>query len=148
LLLLRFSLRSQPYGETARRRSRAGEVCMLCARRAALGRQSLRLVAPRISLRSCGLLAGQSQCHICGNDHRIEKNDAQMPTGLNWEAAMQKKVYFDVFEGPGWPELKQLAPYFLAPKGQEWSYRGGNDSWGLEVQGLEGTDGMARLDQV
>lgn len=35
---------------------------------------------------------------------------------------MRKEAYFDVFKGPGWPHLKQLEKYFIAPKGQEWSY--------------------------
>jgi len=61
---------------------------------------------------------------------------------------MIKTTYFDVFERSGWPEPGQLAPFFLAPKGNEWSYHGGNDSWGLDGQGLYGTENLARADRV
>jgi hypothetical protein len=59
-----------------------------------------------------------------------------------------KKSYFDIFKGPGWPEPRKLEPYFLAPKGQEWSYRGGNDSWGFHIQGLYGTESLPGPQQV
>jgi hypothetical protein len=59
-----------------------------------------------------------------------------------------KRSYFDRFRGPGWPTLDQLAPFFLAPPGQEWSYKGGNDSWGFDVQGLEGTEHLPRAERV
>ena len=61
---------------------------------------------------------------------------------------MIKSSYFDRFRGPGWPTTDELAPFFLAPPGQEWSYKGGNDSWGFDVQGLEGTDHLTRVDRV
>lgn len=61
---------------------------------------------------------------------------------------MIKSTYFDNFSGSGWPDPSQLQPYFLAPKGKEWSYRGGNDHWGLDVQGLYGTDGLPSADRV
>jgi hypothetical protein len=64
------------------------------------------------------------------------------------EAAMRKTIYFDRFRGDQWPPPNLLEPFFLAPKGQEWSYRGGNDSWGLEVQGLLGTDHLPPIDRV
>lgn len=53
---------------------------------------------------------------------------------------MRKRIYFDVFKGPGWPQPKQLEKYFFASKGQEWSYHGGNDSWGLHAEGADGTE--------
>jgi hypothetical protein len=53
---------------------------------------------------------------------------------------MKKRTYFDKFDRRGWPALHELEPFFLAPKGKEWSYQGGNDSWGLMLEGLEGTE--------
>ena len=53
---------------------------------------------------------------------------------------MQKRIYFDVFDGRGWQEPKQLERYFLAPPGQRWTFEGGNDNWGLSVEGVDGTD--------
>lgn len=52
---------------------------------------------------------------------------------------MKKSIYFDSFDRSSWPPPSELEPYFLAPPGREWSYLGGNDSWGLAVQGLYGT---------
>ena len=52
----------------------------------------------------------------------------------------KKHIYFDRFWGPEWPSLKQLEPYFLAPKGKEWFYAGGNDGARLSIEGLYGTD--------
>ena len=52
---------------------------------------------------------------------------------------MNKNVYFHSFRGEFWPSLDQLEPHFLAPDGSRW-VRGGNDSWGISVQGLEGTE--------
>jgi hypothetical protein len=55
---------------------------------------------------------------------------------------MRKTVYFDVFDGRGWPSPEQLRPYFLAPPGQRWTFDGGNgnDSWGLTAEGVDGTE--------
>jgi hypothetical protein len=39
-----------------------------------------------------------------------------------------------------WPEPKQLERYFLAPPGQRWTFEGGNDNWGLSVEGVDGTE--------
>jgi hypothetical protein len=56
---------------------------------------------------------------------------------------MIKSVYFDRFDGRGWPTPGQLEHYFLAPPGQRWFSETGNDSAGLS---LEGADGTAHLD--
>lgn len=56
---------------------------------------------------------------------------------------MRKRASFDSFWGSGWPDPAWLKQFFLAPKGQEWSYLDGNDNWGLTVEGVEGTE---RLD--
>src|SRR5262252_8639295 len=65
---------------------------------------------------------------------------------------MQKKVYFDESDGPGWPEPKELEHYFLAPSGQEWFYTGGNDGASLTAEGVDGTEhlelGRGRIDIV
>ena len=53
---------------------------------------------------------------------------------------MKKDIYFDNYFGPGWPEIRELEPYFLAPKGKEWFYTGGNDSGGISLEGLDGTE--------
>ena len=63
---------------------------------------------------------------------------------------MQKSIYFDKFDADAWPELWELEPYFLAPKGKEWFYTGGNDSAGFDVYGVDGTGhlqkGKGRID--
>jgi hypothetical protein len=61
---------------------------------------------------------------------------------------VKKNISFDRFIGDQWPPVDQLQPFFLAPKGQEWSYLGGNDSWGMSVKGLYGTAGLPEIDQV
>ncbi|MBN9147613.1 MULTISPECIES: Imm1 family immunity protein [unclassified Nitrobacter] len=61
---------------------------------------------------------------------------------------MKRFFHFDNFASDRWPELSELERFFLAPKGQEWSFQGGNDSWGMDVQGLCGTDGLPREEQV
>jgi hypothetical protein len=53
---------------------------------------------------------------------------------------MRKRVYFDVFDGLGWPSPSQLEPYFLAPPGQRWTFDAGNDNWGLKADGVDGTE--------
>lgn len=52
---------------------------------------------------------------------------------------MKRTIYFDRYRWSDWPPVSELEPFFLAPPGQEWSFRGGNDSWGLDVDGLYGT---------
>jgi hypothetical protein len=53
---------------------------------------------------------------------------------------MRKRVYFDAFDGAGWPSPSQLEPYFLAPPGQRWTFDTGNDNWGLYADDVDGTD--------
>jgi hypothetical protein len=59
---------------------------------------------------------------------------------------MTKRVYFDDFWGDFWPSVDELRPFFLAPPGKEWSYRGGNDSWGLDLRGLDGTEHLPHFE--
>jgi len=61
---------------------------------------------------------------------------------------VKRSIYFDRFRFSDWPAPSELEPFFLAPGGQEWSYDGGNDSWGLSAEGLFGTEGRDRRDQV
>jgi hypothetical protein len=65
-----------------------------------------------------------------------------------WEIQVRKKIYFGRFDSNGWPAPSEFEPFFLAPKGQEWSFQGRNDSWGLDVRGLYGTGDRAEMDQV
>ena len=57
---------------------------------------------------------------------------------------MKKHVSFDKYWGDFWPTPEQLQPYFLAKKGQEWFYTGGNDTAGLSAEGLYGTEGLEK----
>jgi len=63
---------------------------------------------------------------------------------------MKKRIYFDVFDGPGWPTPTELKPYFLGSSGRHSSFESDNDCWGLTVEGAEGTDqlpeGKGRID--
>lgn len=59
---------------------------------------------------------------------------------------MKKTIYFDRFDRTGWPDPSILEPFFLAPKGQEWSYLGGNDHWGLGIEDLGSTDNFEKGD--
>ena len=53
---------------------------------------------------------------------------------------MNKYINFEKFWGDYWPAADELKPYFLAPVGKEWFYTGGNDSGGLSLEGLDGTE--------
>jgi Immunity protein Imm1 len=55
---------------------------------------------------------------------------------------MRKTTYFLPLPEEGWPDPKDLEPYFLAPSGKEWSYFGRNDNWGLTIEGLHGTEAL------
>lgn len=55
---------------------------------------------------------------------------------------MKKRIYFDVFDACDWPPAERLKAYFIAPKGKEWSYLGGNDNWAIRVEGAEGTGNL------
>ena len=60
---------------------------------------------------------------------------------------MKKDCYFPDFDGPGWPAPGELKKYFL-DRGRLWISPGGNDHWGLEVQGLYGTGALPRRELV
>lgn len=61
---------------------------------------------------------------------------------------MIKRVNFQDYHGPYWPEPSKLEPYFLAAGGEKWLSSGGNDSWGLDIQGLYGTAHLPERDRV
>ena len=53
---------------------------------------------------------------------------------------MGETTYFLPLPLEGWPDPKDLEPYFLAPPGQEWTFSSGNDNWGLTAEGVDGTE--------
>ncbi|MPZ41291.1 MAG: hypothetical protein GEU95_25245 [Rhizobiales bacterium] len=53
---------------------------------------------------------------------------------------MKKHAYFDSYDGPGWPDPTWLAPYFLTDAGRRRAFDYDNDSWGLGIDGLNGTE--------
>jgi hypothetical protein len=53
---------------------------------------------------------------------------------------MRKRVYFDAFDGSGWPPPSQLQHYFLSSAGRRQAFDTDNDSWGLSVEGADGTE--------
>jgi hypothetical protein len=55
----------------------------------------------------------------------------------------ERSISFDEFRGKGWPAVADLEPYFLAPKGKEWFYSGGNDTARLDIYGVDGTEHLA-----
>ena len=57
---------------------------------------------------------------------------------------MRKRAYFDSYRGDRWPNLEDLEPYFLAPPAQRWRFRSRNDCWGLDAEGLDGTEPKVR----
>ena len=63
---------------------------------------------------------------------------------------MRKWTYFDTHDHEGWPDPRELKPYFFAPPGQEWFHTWGNDTAGLTAEGLygteDGTPGKTRTD--
>jgi hypothetical protein len=63
------------------------------------------------------------------------------------EVSMKRSIYFDRFRGE-WPSLQAIEGFFLAPGGRQWSFLGGNDSWGIDIEGLYGTERSAELDRV
>lgn len=63
---------------------------------------------------------------------------------------MRKSAYFDSRPRKGWPTPQELQQYFLAPPGKQWFDTGGNDTAGLDVEGVDGTahleEGKGRID--
>lgn len=55
---------------------------------------------------------------------------------------MKKIAYFVSHRGDGWPKQQWLARYFLTPEGRRDFFSGGNDSWGLTAEGVDGTENL------
>ena len=53
---------------------------------------------------------------------------------------MHKRAMFHAYDGPGWPELSWLEPYFLSPPGKRWFFESGSDSARFVIEGLHGTE--------
>ena len=60
---------------------------------------------------------------------------------------MKKNSSFHDFYGPGWPAPDEVKKYFSAG-GELWVSPSGNDNWGLDVQGLYGTDALPQRESV
>lgn len=58
---------------------------------------------------------------------------------------MRKRIYFDMFDGRGWPTPEELQDYFLTSEGRRQSFGNYNDSWGLTAEGVDGTEHMENL---
>jgi hypothetical protein len=56
---------------------------------------------------------------------------------------MRKRSYFNSRRRAEWPDPTELKPFFFAPRGQEWFHTGGNDTAGLDVEGVDGTAGLS-----
>jgi Immunity protein Imm1 len=55
---------------------------------------------------------------------------------------MQKYTHFDNLPRSGWPHPSAMEPFFLGPPGRRWIFSGRNDCWGLNAEGLDGTEGL------
>jgi hypothetical protein len=55
---------------------------------------------------------------------------------------MKKITSFRGYEGPGWPDEKWLAPYFLTPAGRHQVFGIRNNGWGLRARGVDGTEDL------
>ena len=53
---------------------------------------------------------------------------------------MKRDICFGEFRGAYWRDPRDLERYFLDPTGDAWPRQGGNDSWGLNANGLYATD--------
>jgi hypothetical protein len=53
---------------------------------------------------------------------------------------MRKHTYFVDFDYEGWPAPKSLESYFLTAEGRKRFIVDGNDSWGLGIWGVDGTE--------
>jgi Immunity protein Imm1 len=53
---------------------------------------------------------------------------------------MEKITHFLAHPRAGWPETGWLAPYFLTRHGRHRAFGDNNDSWGLGLEGIEGTE--------
>jgi Immunity protein Imm1 len=61
---------------------------------------------------------------------------------------MRQRVYFDAFRGSQWPSPSQLQHYFLSPAGRRRAFDTSNDSWGLSVEGVDGTEHLPDEERI
>ena len=66
---------------------------------------------------------------------------------------MKREIYFADLERDLWPDPRELERYFKEPDVRElernfreggWPIVGGNDNWGLKIDGLDGTQDLPR----
>jgi hypothetical protein len=55
---------------------------------------------------------------------------------------MKKETNFRGYEGPGWPDEKWLARFFLTPAGRREVFGFRNNHWGLRARGVDGTEDL------
>lgn len=53
---------------------------------------------------------------------------------------MKRNIYFRDYKEGEWPEPERLAHYFLTPSGRRSAFGLTNDCWGLNLEGIEGTE--------
>ena len=58
---------------------------------------------------------------------------------------MKKSIYFRDYEGEEWPEPAWLAPYFLTSSGRRAAFGLTNDCWGLNLDGIDGTEHLPQF---
>lgn len=61
---------------------------------------------------------------------------------------MHKRAYFNEYRGDGWPTVERLQSIFLTALGKDGFGNHDNDSWGFDVEGLHGTEGLPQRDSV
>ncbi len=57
---------------------------------------------------------------------------------------MRKVAYIDDHWGEGWPELKSIERYFIAPPGKQWVFDTGSPDGSFTLEGVDGTEELER----
>jgi Immunity protein Imm1 len=70
-----------------------------------------------------------------------------MELGMN-NAIMKKETYFASRDRKGWPDPKELEPYFLAPPGKRWFFETSNDEASLSLKNPDNTQADTSLDMT
>jgi len=58
------------------------------------------------------------------------------------EEGMRRTTYLDLRRRNGWPNPKELEPYFLGPPAQRLAFESANDNAGLAAEGVDGTEDL------
>jgi hypothetical protein len=58
---------------------------------------------------------------------------------------MRRRANFDMYWGDRWPDIDWLGTHFLTTEGRRKLFQSGNDSWGLCIEGVDGTDDLLPL---